>query len=122
MNNFQKIFMIIFALATNMIVTSMLLLGGAYAFEDVTGMSKIICALIIPIMACWIYCAHGGLRGTFLASYIHTVIIFLSLVIFSFGVYAGDGGTENLWGSAGNIYKAVEKSPSIAIMQDPAKT
>ena len=44
-------------------------------------------AFLIPISVC-VYTASGGLKATFLSSYIHTVIIFVALCIFSFTVYA----------------------------------
>merc|ERR1719213_687249 len=43
---FTHIVMIIFALTTNIIVTSMLLLGGAATIEDLTGMSKLSAAFL----------------------------------------------------------------------------
>merc|ERR1719262_646734 len=97
-----------FALTTNIIVTSMLLLGGSATIEDLTGMSKLTAAFLIPILSCWLYTMYGGLRATFLASYVHTTVIFLMLLIFTFTIYAGSG-TEDLWGSPGNVHKALEK-------------
>lgn len=44
-------------------------------------------AFLIPISVC-VYTASGGLKATFLSSYIHTVIIYVALCIFSFTVYA----------------------------------
>jgi len=101
--------MMCFALTTNVIVTSMLLLGGAATIEDLTGMSKLTAAFLIPILSCWLYTMYGGLRATFLASYVHTTVIFLMLLIFTFTIYAGSG-TEDLWGSPANVHKALEKA------------
>ena len=44
-------------------------------------------AFLIPVSVC-IYTATGGLKATFLSSYIHTVIIYVALCIFAFTVYA----------------------------------
>merc|ERR1711959_383894 len=101
--------MIFFALMANMIVTSMLLLGGASTIEDLTGMSKLTAAFLIPILSCWIYTMYGGLRATFFASYVHTTVIFLMLIIFTFAVYSGSG-EHDLWGSPSNVYSALEKA------------
>merc|ERR1719160_2308069 len=101
--------MIIFALTTNIIVTSMLLLGGAATIEDLTGMSKLSAAFLIPILSCWIYTMYGGLRATFFASYVHTTVIFVMLLTFTFAVYSGSG-EHDLWGSPGNVYNALEKA------------
>jgi Na+/proline symporter len=101
--------MMCFALTTNVIVTSMLLLGGAATIEDLTGMSKLTAAFLIPILSCWLYTMYGGLRATFLASYVHTTVIFVMLLVFTFTVYAGSG-EEDLWGSPSNVHKALEKA------------
>jgi len=106
---FTHIVMIIFALTTNIIVTSMLLLGGAATIEDLTGMSKLSAAFLIPILSCWIYTMYGGLRATFFASYVHTTVIFVMLLTFTFAVYSGTG-EHDLWGSPANVYSALEKA------------
>merc|ERR1719217_715425 len=106
---FTHITMIIFALTTNIIVTSMLLLGGAATIEDLTGMSKLTAAFLIPILSCWIYTMYGGLRATFFASYVHTTVIFIMLLTFTFAVYSGSG-EHDLWGSPANVYSALEKA------------
>ena len=75
-----------FCFAANLIVTSMLLLGGAATVEALTGMDYRLAAFLIP----WgviLYTASGGLQATFLASYIHTVIIFAVLILMVFIVY-----------------------------------
>lgn len=75
-----------FCFAANVIVTSMLLLGGAATVQALTGMDYRIAAFLIP----WgviLYTASGGLQATFLASYIHTVIIFIVLILMVFIVY-----------------------------------
>jgi len=75
-----------FCFAANIIVTSMLLLGGAATVQALTGMDYRIAAFLIP----WgviLYTASGGLQATFLASYIHTVIIFIVLILMIFVVY-----------------------------------
>merc|ERR1719235_805596 len=96
--------MVFFALLANLIVTAMLLLGGSATIEDLTGVDKKIAAFLVPIFSCWIYTVYGGLRATFFASHIHTTIIFLMLVIFTFAVYAGAGDCSNLYGSPAKVY------------------
>jgi Na+/proline symporter len=64
----------------------MLLLGGAATVEALTGMDYRLASFLIP----WgviLYTASGGLQATFLASYIHTVIIFAVLITMIFLVY-----------------------------------
>jgi Na+/proline symporter len=75
-----------FCFCANIIVTAMLLLGGAATVEALTGVDYRIAAFLIP----WgviLYTASGGLQATFLASYIHTVIIFAVLILMVFVVY-----------------------------------
>ena len=64
----------------------MLLLGGAATVEALTGVDYRLASFLIP----WgviLYTASGGLQATFLASYIHTVIIFAVLITMVFLVY-----------------------------------
>jgi len=102
--------MIVFALMANCIVTAMLLLGGAATIEDLTGMSKIWAAFLIPLLSCWIYTMHGGLKATFFASYVHTTVIFLMLIIFTFSVYAGSGDSSDLYGTPSKVFGGLEKA------------
>merc|ERR1740127_308493 len=99
--------MMLFALMTNIIVTSMLLLGGAWTIEDLTGMSKLTAGFLIPILSCWLYTMYGGLRATFFASYVHTTVIFIMLIVFTFAVYAGSGDDSGLYGSPSKVHAAL---------------
>eukprot|EP00967_Tisochrysis_lutea_P140368 scaffold256424_cov32-Tisochrysis_lutea.AAC.1 len=79
-----------FGFATNLIVTGMLLLGGAAVVYQTSSMATEAALFLIPVGVI-IYTMFGGLKATFLASYIHTAIIFVGLVIFVTYVYAVDG-------------------------------
>ena len=75
-----------FCFSANIIVTAMLLLGGAATVEALTGMDLRLASFFIP----WgiiLYTASGGLQATFLSSYIHTCIIFAVLITMVFLVY-----------------------------------
>lgn len=75
-----------FCFSANIIVTSMLLLGGAAVVEALTGVDYRLASFLIP----WgviLYTASGGLQATFMASYIHTNIIYAVLIIMVFLVY-----------------------------------
>jgi urea-proton symporter len=75
-----------FCFVTNIIVTSMLLLGGAATVEALTGVDYRLASFLIP----WgvvLYTASGGLRATLLASYVHSVVIFAVLITMVFAVY-----------------------------------
>ncbi len=79
-NGTHKIFLG-FALTCNMIVTGMLLLGGAAVVNGLTGMDITIAAFLIPV-GVMIYTLVGGLKATFVADYMHTVIIFTVILTF----------------------------------------
>jgi len=102
--------MIVFALLANMIVTAMLLLGGSATISDLTGISKLWAAFLIPLLSCWIYTMYGGLKATFFASYVHTSVIFLMLIIFTFSVYASSGDSSGLYGSPDKVYDGLQQA------------
>jgi hypothetical protein len=58
-----------------------------------------------------VYVIQGGLRSTFVADYIHTVILFVAIFIFAFTLYT----TDSFVGSPGKFYdlltQAAEASP-----------
>jgi Na+/proline symporter len=77
---------IIFCFLCNIIVTSMLLLGGAAVVNALTGMDIALASFLIP-WGVMLYSAHGGLKAKFIADYIHIVIIFIVLMIMMYAVY-----------------------------------
>jgi SSS family transporter len=98
-----------FAFLTNIIVTSMLLLGGASVTSALTGMDVNLACFLIPwgVIA---YTVAGGLKAAFLAAYTHTCFLMVILVIFIFVIYAGD---ENYIGSSGVMYKKLTEVAEI---------
>jgi len=77
---------LIFSFLASIIVTSMLLLGGAATMNALTGIDIYWAGFLIP-WGVMIYTVAGGLKATFMASYIHTAIIFLILVVFIYTIY-----------------------------------
>ena len=85
-----------FALLANIIVTSMLLLGGAATVNALTGVDTDLASFLIP----WgviLYTAAGGLKATFLASYLHTAIIFIVLVVCVYTVYVKNFSSDLIY-------------------------
>jgi SSS family transporter len=76
-----------FGLATNIIVSSMLILGGSATVTDLTGMSTIAACFLIPLGVA-IYVVVGGMRATLLCDYTHTTVLFSIILTFAFTVYA----------------------------------
>jgi SSS family transporter len=97
-NGTHKIFLG-FALTCNMIVTGMLLLGGAAVVNGLTGMDITIAAFLIPV-GVMVYTLVGGLKATFVADYMHTVIIYcviLTFVSMVFFISPVTGGIEGMY-------------------------
>ncbi|KAJ3725059.1 urea transporter [Lentinula guzmanii] len=76
-----------FGLATNIIVSSMLILGGSATVTDLTGMSTLAACFLIPLGVV-IYVIVGGMRSTLLCDYTHTTVLFAIILTFVFAVYA----------------------------------
>lgn len=86
-----------FALCANTIVTSMLLLGGAATVEALTGMRYELASFLIP----WgiiIYTCAGGLKATYMASYIHTMVIFAVVITMITTVYIKVYSSDLIYG------------------------
>jgi len=97
-NGTHKIFLG-FALTSNMSVTGMLLHGGAAVVNGLSGMDITIAAFLIPV-GVMIYTLVGGLKATFVADYMHTVIIYaviLTFVAMVFFISPVTGGIEGMY-------------------------
>ncbi|CAL3965124.1 unnamed protein product [Diplocarpon coronariae] len=77
---------IFFALLTNILVASQLLLGGSAVVTALTGMDVYAAIFLIPLGVC-VYVVLGGLRATFLCDYTHTFIVLIIIIYFMFSVY-----------------------------------
>jgi len=87
---------IIFSFLTSIIVTSMLLLGGSATINAVAGCDLYLTSFLIP----WgviIYTAAGGLKATFLASYVHTAVIFVILLIMVYTIYVKEYSSDDIY-------------------------
>ncbi|TCD67621.1 hypothetical protein EIP91_012186 [Steccherinum ochraceum] len=76
-----------FGLATNIIVSSMLILGGSATVTALTGMHTLAACFLIPLGVA-IYVVVGGMRATLLCDYTHTSVLFVIIFIFIFTAYA----------------------------------
>ncbi|KAJ6933298.1 urea-proton symporter DUR3 [Populus alba x Populus x berolinensis] len=75
-----------FCFLTNIIVTAMLLLGGSAVVNALTGVNIYAASFLIPLGVI-VYTLAGGLKATFLASYIHSVIGISTHNLESFLIY-----------------------------------
>lgn len=76
-----------FGIATNMLVGACLVLGGSQVVAAMTDMSVYAACFLIPVVVA-AYVIVGGLRSTFIADYIHTVVLFVVIFVFGFLMYA----------------------------------
>lgn len=76
-----------FGLATNIIVSSMLILGGSATVSSLTGMNTLAACFLIPVGVA-IYVVVGGMRATLLCDYTHTSVLFAIIFVFVYTAYA----------------------------------
>jgi Na+/proline symporter len=97
-------------LATNLLVGACLVLGGSQVVAAISGMNVYAACFLIPLVVA-AYVIAGGLRSTFIADYVHTVVLFIAIFVFGFYVYA----TSDVIGSPDRFYdllvEASEKMP-----------
>ncbi|CAA7411113.1 unnamed protein product [Spirodela intermedia] len=106
---------LIFCFMTNIIVTAMLLLGGSAVVNALSGVNIYAASFLIPLGVV-VYTLAGGLKATFLASYIHSVIVHIALVIFIFLVYTSNSDL----GSPKVVYtRLLEASSRNRVCQEP---
>ncbi|XP_070546656.1 uncharacterized protein [Ptychodera flava] len=94
-----------FALLTNIIVTAMLMLGGAAVLTSlVDGLSVELAAMILAAVIGG-YSYIGGLGGTFYVSYFNTALIFIITLIFVIKIYNSPDDEDNPLGSAERVFE-----------------
>lgn len=98
-----------FGLATNVIVSAMLVLGGSATVTDLTGMNTIAACFLIPVGVA-IYVVVGGMRSTLLCDYTHTTVLFVIILYFVFTVYTGSPKI----GSPARMHELLSAAPPVA--------
>ena len=99
-----------FAFLTNVIVTAMLVLGGAAVVNALTGIDVYIAAFLIPIGVI-AYTLFGGLKATFLAEYFNTAFIFVVVLIFVSAIYFTNDDIGGISGMFEKLSDAATMSP-----------
>ncbi|KAI7988933.1 Urea-proton symporter DUR3 [Camellia lanceoleosa] len=104
-----------FCFLTNIIVTALLLLGGSAVVNALTGVNIYAASFLIPLGVI-VYTLAGGLKATFLASYIHSVIVHVVLVVFVYLVYT----SSSKLGSPSIVYhRLLEVASKSRVCQEP---
>ncbi|KAL7187915.1 hypothetical protein ACSBR1_037873 [Camellia fascicularis] len=97
------------------IVKARLLLGGSAVVNALTGVNIYAASFLIPLGVI-VYTLAGGLKATFLASYIHSVIVHVVLVVFVYLVYT----SSSKLGSPSIVYhRLLEVSSKSRVCQEP---
>lgn len=112
-NTAHKVYFV-FAILTNIIVTAMLLLGGAATMNALTGMDTYAACMLIPI-GVMLYTAVGGLKATFMASCINSFYVLVMLCLFSLLVYAG---ADAPLGSPSEVYDGLTRNAKVNPVAD----
>ncbi|KUJ16990.1 uncharacterized protein LY89DRAFT_646074 [Mollisia scopiformis] len=103
-----------YGVSVQILITAALLLGGSAALNVTTGASTIAMNYLIPFGVV-IYTYLGGLKSTFLSDYVHTVVIFVILLITMFKVMASS--SVPILGTPGKLWDllqpAATASPAI---------
>lgn len=90
---------IAFGLATNVLVSLMLISGGAATINALTGMHTIAAIFLLPVGVV-AYTFIGGLKATFITDFIHGAVVLIIIIIFALTAYA----TSDVLGSPGAVY------------------
>jgi Na+/proline symporter len=91
---------IIFCCFTNILVTAMLLTGGAGVIEFLTGAPTAATVFLFPIGVV-VYTLHGGIKATFITDYINTLVFLIIVFAFAFNTYA----SNSILGSPGQLWE-----------------
>ncbi|KAJ7520016.1 hypothetical protein O6H91_20G063600 [Diphasiastrum complanatum] len=92
----------------NLIVCTLSLIGAGNVLVAATGMN-IYASLMLLSLSVVIYTVTGGLKATFISSYLHTIVIFIALNFFAYKVFASSvepiGSISKVWKNL-NTYAA----------------
>ncbi|KAJ0415136.1 Sodium:solute symporter family-domain-containing protein [Aspergillus carlsbadensis] len=90
----------IYSLIYQIFISVNLLVGGAAVFHLTTGMHQVAVCFLFPLGVC-IYTFFGGIKATFLTEWVHTVILFIIMLVSMFVMYA----TSSHVGSPGRMWE-----------------
>jgi len=85
---------VFFCLLTNILVTTMLVRGGANVLSALTGISRVGSAVVLPLVVTC-HTVQGGFRATYLAGVWHNLFMFVATLLFCFRVFASDSELGN---------------------------
>lgn len=95
----------VFGLATNILVSLMLIVGGSATVSALTGMHTVAAIYLLPLGVV-MYTIVGGLKATILTDWIHTFILLIIIILFSLTAYA----SGDALGSPSAVYDLLVKA------------
>lgn len=101
-----------YVIATEIMVSGCLLLGASQGFNASTGINIIAANFLLPLGVC-VYTTFGGLRATFISDWIHTVIIYIVVMVMCFKILTSPiiGSTDRLYDM---LMEASERFPPVS--------
>lgn len=90
---------IVFGLVTNILVSLMLIAGGAATINALTGVHAVAAIFLMPIPVV-AYTFIGGLKATFITDYIHGFAVLIIIMLFALTAFA----TSDVLGSPSAVY------------------
>lgn len=98
----------VFGLATNILVSLMLIVGGSATVSALTGMHTVAAIYLLPVGVV-AYTMVGGLKATILTDWMHTFILLIIIIVFSLTAYA----SSDILGSPGAVYDLLLKAADL---------
>ncbi|KAK8061685.1 hypothetical protein PG994_008051 [Apiospora phragmitis] len=95
----------VFGLATNILVSLMLIVGGSATVSALTGMHTVAAIYLLPLGVV-LYTIVGGLKATILTDWVHTFILIIIIIVFSLTAYA----SGEALGSPSAVYDLLVKA------------
>ncbi|KAF7544245.1 hypothetical protein G7046_g9823 [Stylonectria norvegica] len=97
-----------YSLVYQVITTVNLLVGGSAVYASITGVNRDAICFLFPIGVV-IYTLMGGIKATFITDWIHTVIIYIIMLMALFVMYA----TSDLVGSPGAVWELLKSAAEL---------
>ncbi|KAK8852224.1 Sodium:solute symporter family-domain-containing protein [Apiospora arundinis] len=95
----------VFGLATNILVSLMLIVGGSATVSALTGMHTVAAIYLLPLGVV-LYTIVGGLKATILTDWVHTFVLLILIILFALTAYV----SGEALGSPSAVYDLLVKA------------
>ncbi|CAM1510805.1 Fc.00g083180.m01.CDS01 [Cosmosporella sp. VM-42] len=97
-----------YSLVYQIITTVNLLVGGSAVYASITGVNRDAICFLFPIGVV-VYTLMGGIKATFITDWVHTVIIYVIMLMALFVLYA----TSSIVGSPGKVWELLKEAAAL---------